>query len=78
MDYYDPKGFQGNINTLDIFSRSRLSTIASDCSAMVSSAIQYEQNYQTETAINKCPRIHFHNGITSMVPKSSVIVSDSS
>ena len=25
-----------------------------------------------------CPRIHFHNGITSMVPKSSVIVSDSS
>lgn len=78
MDYYDPKGFQGNINTLDISSRSRLSTIASDCSAMVSSVIRYEQNYQTETAINQCPRIHFHNGITSMVPKSSVIVSDSS
>lgn len=53
MDYYDPKGFQGNINTLNISDRSRLSTIASACSSMVSSAIRYEQNYQTETAINK-------------------------
>ena len=53
MDYYDPKGFQGNINTLNISDRSRLSTIASNCSSMVSSAIRYEQNYQTETAINK-------------------------
>ena len=53
MDYYDPKGFQGNINNLDVYDRSRLATIASDCLSEVNSAIRYEQNYNHESAINK-------------------------
>lgn len=53
MDYYDPKGFQGNINNLDIYARSRLATMASQDASKASTAIQYEQNYMTEAAINK-------------------------
>lgn len=53
MDYCDPKGFQGNINILDINTRRRLATMASQDVSKASTAIQYEQNNMTEAAINK-------------------------
>lgn len=52
-DYYDPKGFQGSINDLDLYDRRRLATIASQDASEASTAIQYEQYYMTEAAINK-------------------------
>ena len=53
MNYPDPKGFQGNLNNLDIFDRIRFSTIASDNLSDISTAIQYEQNHMIEAAINR-------------------------
>lgn len=52
-DYYDPKGFQGSINDLDLYERRRLAIMASQDASEASTAIQYEQNYMTEAAINK-------------------------
>ena len=52
-DYYDPKGFQGSINDLDLYDRRRLAIMASRDASEASAAIQYEQNYMTEAAINK-------------------------
>lgn len=52
-DYYDPKGFQGSINDLDLYDRRRLAIMASRDASAVSTAIQYEQYYMTEAAINK-------------------------
>ena len=52
-DYYDPKGFQGSINNLDLYDRRRLAIMASQDASEASTAIQYEQNYMTEAAINK-------------------------
>ena len=52
-DYYDPKGFQGSINDLDLYDRRRLAIMASQDASEASTAIQYEQNYMTEAAINK-------------------------
>ena len=57
MDYHDPKGFQGNLNNLDIYDRSRLSAIASNNLLEVNTAIQYEQKFMIEAAINKWIRI---------------------
>ena len=57
MDYNDPKGFQGNINNLDIHARSRLAIMASQDASEARAAIQYEQNYMTEAAINKWIKI---------------------
>lgn len=51
-DYYDPKGFQGSINDLDLYDRRRLAIMASQDASEASTAIQYEQNYMTEAAIN--------------------------
>lgn len=56
-DYYDPKEFQGSINDLDLYDRRRLATIALRDASEVSTAIQYEQNYMTEAAINKWIKI---------------------
>ena len=57
MDYNDPKGFQGNINSLDIVTRSELATKATNCCVMVRDAMQYERNQQNETAVNKWTEI---------------------
>lgn len=57
MDYNDPKGFQGNINNLDINTRERLALMASQDASEAIAAIEYEQNGMTETAINKWIKI---------------------
>ena len=56
-DYYDPKGFQGSINGLDLYNRRRLAIMASRDASEARTAIQYEQNYMTEAAINKWIKI---------------------
>lgn len=52
-NYYDPKGFQGSINDLDLYDRRRLATIASQDALEASYAIQFDQNQMTGVAINK-------------------------
>lgn len=56
-DYYDPKGFQGSINGLDLYNRRRLAIMASQDASEAKTAIQYEQNYKTRAAINKWIKI---------------------
>lgn len=56
-DYYDPKGFQGSINDLNLYDRRRLAIMASQDASEASTAIQYEQNYMTEAAINNWIKI---------------------
>ena len=56
-NYYDPKGFQGSINDLDLYDRRRSATKASQDALEASNAIRFEQNQMTGVAINKWIKI---------------------